>query len=90
MARNRGWSFLQSVLNGAFSTPGDGAIDYDAVLGALHDAGYQGWLVVEAEQDPAVAPSYITRRWRTSCCGARRGRSRTRMRARRARRGAAR
>jgi sugar phosphate isomerase/epimerase len=28
------------------------------VLAKLHDAGYEGWLVVEAEQDPAVAPSY--------------------------------
>jgi len=57
-ARNDGWSFLTSVLYGAFTVPGDGAIDFDAVLGTLHDAGYQGWLVVEAEQDPAVAPSY--------------------------------
>jgi inosose dehydratase len=46
------------VLAGAFTVPGDGVIDYDAVLGALHAGGYQGWLVVEAEQDPAVAPSY--------------------------------
>ena len=35
-----------------------GGKPYDAVLGTLHAAGYQGWLVVEAEQDPAVAPSY--------------------------------
>ena len=57
-ARNDGWSFLSGVLAGTFTVPGDGVIDYDAVLGALHGAGYQGWLVVEAEQDPAVAPSY--------------------------------
>jgi inosose dehydratase len=57
-ARNDGWSFLQGVLAGTFTVPGDGAIDYDAVLATLHDGGYQGWLVVEAEQDPAVAPSY--------------------------------
>jgi inosose dehydratase len=57
-ARNDGWSFLTSVLYGAFTVPGDGAIDFDAVLTVLHDAGYEGWLVVEAEQDPAVAPSY--------------------------------
>jgi inosose dehydratase len=57
-ARNDGWSFLQGVLAGTFTVPGDGVIDYDAVLGTLHAAGYQGWLVVEAEQDPAVAPSY--------------------------------
>jgi len=57
-ARNDGWSFLRGVINGTFTVPGDGAIDFDAVLTLLHGAGYQGWLVVEAEQDPAVAPSY--------------------------------
>jgi inosose dehydratase len=57
-ARNDGWSFLNGVINGTFTVPGDGVIDYDAVLSTLHAAGYQGWLVVEAEQDPAVAPSY--------------------------------
>lgn len=56
-ARNDGWSFLQGVLNGTFTVPGDGVIDFDAVLGVLHRHGYEGWLVVEAEQDPAVAPS---------------------------------
>lgn len=57
-ARNDGWSFLTGVLYGTFTVPGDGAIDFDAVLETLHGAGYQGWLVVEAEQDPAVAPSF--------------------------------
>ena len=57
-ARNRNWSFLQSVLNGAFTVPGDGAVDFPALLKILYDAGYAGWLVVEAEQDPAVAPSF--------------------------------
>ena len=57
-ARNEGWSFLNGVLAGTFTVPGGGVIDYDAVLGTLHTAGYEGWLVVEAEQDPALAPSY--------------------------------
>jgi inosose dehydratase len=57
-ARNEAWSFLDGVLNGIFTVPGDGALDFDAVLGTLHAGGYEGWLVVEAEQDPAVAPSY--------------------------------
>lgn len=57
-ARNNGWSFLQGVLNGVFTVPGDGSIDFGAVLRTLKDSGYEGWLVVEAEQDPAVAPSY--------------------------------
>ena len=58
MARNRGWSFLDSVLNGAFSTPGEGCVDFAAVIAILRKAGYSGWLVVEGEQDPAVAPAY--------------------------------
>jgi inosose dehydratase len=57
-ARNDGWSFLTGVINGTFTVPGDGVIDFDAVLTTLRRAGYEGWLVVEAEQDPAVAPSY--------------------------------
>jgi inosose dehydratase len=57
-ARNDNWSFLNGVINGIFTVPGDGSIDYRAVLSTLKNAGYEGWLVVEAEQDPAVAPSY--------------------------------
>ncbi len=57
-ARNDGWSFLRGVINGTFTVPGDGVIDFEGVLNTLHDGGYEGWLVVEAEQDPAVAPSY--------------------------------
>ncbi len=59
LARNRNWSFLQSVLNGAFTVPGDGAVDFPALLRILQANGYRGWLVVEAEQDPVVAPSYV-------------------------------
>ena len=53
--RNRDTSFLDAVLAGVFTVPGDGAVDYDAVLAPLAAAGYRGWLVVEAEQDPAIA-----------------------------------
>jgi inosose dehydratase len=58
MARNRGWSFLEAVINGVFSTPGEGCVDFAAVIAVLRKAGYRGWLVVEGEQDPAVAPPY--------------------------------
>ena len=58
LARNRNWSFLEAVINGAFTVPGDGAVDFAALLRLLRDNGYRGWLVVEAEQDPVVAPSY--------------------------------
>jgi inosose dehydratase len=59
MARNRHWSFLQSVLNGVFTVPGDGTIDFSAIVDTLREHDYRGWVVVEAEQDPTVAPSYI-------------------------------
>lgn len=48
-------SFLDSVLAGVFTVPGDGCVDYAAVLPPVAAAGYSGWLVVEAEQDPAIA-----------------------------------
>ena len=49
------WSFLQAVRNGAFTVPGDGCVDFDPILALLSKAGYEGWLLVEAEQDPALA-----------------------------------
>jgi inosose dehydratase len=48
-------SFLESMLEGAFTVPGDGVIDFAPIFGALADAGYEGWLMVEAEQDPRKA-----------------------------------
>jgi len=54
-ARATDESFMQAVLDGVFTVPGDGFIDYPTILGILHDAGYSGWLVCEAEQDPGKA-----------------------------------
>jgi inosose dehydratase len=51
----RGGSFLDGVLAGMFTTPGDGDLDFRGVAQALIDIGYGGWIVVEAEQDPARA-----------------------------------
>lgn len=48
-------SFLQGVRLGTFTVPGDGAIDFKPIFEILSDSGYEGWLLVEAEQDPAVA-----------------------------------
>ncbi len=48
-------SFLQGVRMGTFTVPGDGSIDFKPVFDILDKAGYEGWLLVEAEQDPAVA-----------------------------------
>jgi inosose dehydratase len=58
LARNRNWSFLDAVINGAFTVPGDGAVDFESLITILRKNRYRGWLVVEAEQDPAVAPPY--------------------------------
>jgi inosose dehydratase len=52
-ARERRLSFLDAVISGVFTVPGDGCVDYPAVFREL--PGYAGWVVVEAEQDPAKA-----------------------------------
>jgi len=49
------WSFMDAVLAGIFTVPGDGSVPYLPLLQRLQAAGYDGWLVVEAEQDPAKA-----------------------------------
>jgi inosose dehydratase len=49
------WSFLKGVLAGVFTVPGDGMIDFGPFAGLLAEIGYRGWVVVEAEQDPAKA-----------------------------------
>src|SRR5690606_19447838 len=53
--RDAGASFLDGVLGGMFTVPGDGGIDYGEVMRALVNIDYSGWIVIEAEQDPAVA-----------------------------------
>ena len=55
-ARAEGWSFLRAVVEGVFTVPGDaeGGVDFPPLLQILAGAGYEGWLVIEAEQDPAV------------------------------------
>lgn len=50
-----GTSFLDGVVGGMFTTPGDGDYDYAPFLRVLASIGYSGWIVIEAEQDPAVA-----------------------------------
>ncbi|HML45963.1 MAG TPA: myo-inosose-2 dehydratase [Clostridia bacterium] len=54
-ARREGWSFLTAVRAGVFTVPGDGDVDFAPLLDILAEAGYEGWVVVEAEQDPAKA-----------------------------------
>jgi len=54
-ARRGRWSFLDAVVAGVYTVPGDGCVDFAAALRPLAEAGYAGWLIVEAEQDPAKA-----------------------------------
>ncbi|MCR5154833.1 MAG: myo-inosose-2 dehydratase [Lachnospiraceae bacterium] len=49
------WSFLKAVREGTFTVPGDGCVDFDSVFKQLEKMQYEGWLLVEAEQDPAKA-----------------------------------
>ncbi len=53
--KTKGYSFLDCVRAGAFTVPGDGDFDFRPVFDILSDADYEGWVVVEAEQDPAKA-----------------------------------
>jgi inosose dehydratase len=54
-ARRQDMSFLDAVVGDVFAVPSDGSIDYSPLLKELSLGGYQGWLVVEADQDPAKA-----------------------------------
>jgi inosose dehydratase len=57
-ARAKDWSFLDAVLAGVFTVPGDGGVDFAAFAKLLASIRYGGWVVVEAEQDPAKAPPF--------------------------------
>ncbi|ABR36655.1 myo-inosose-2 dehydratase [Clostridium beijerinckii] len=48
-------SFLMGVREGSFTVPGDGCIDFEPIFKILDENNYEGWILVEAEQDPAIA-----------------------------------
>ena len=52
-AKGEDWSFLRAVLEGVFTVPGDGSVDFAGVFGELRH--YSGWVILEAEQDPKKA-----------------------------------
>lgn len=52
-------SFLEAVRRGVFTVPGDGSLDFPAIFSLLDQYGYEGWMVVEAEQDPARANPFV-------------------------------
>jgi myo-inosose-2 dehydratase len=59
-AQEEDWSFLHAVKEGVFTVPGDGSVDYPKLARILEEGGYtDGWVVVEAEQDPKKAPPDI-------------------------------
>ncbi len=49
-------SFLDAVVKGAFTVPGDGSLDFEEIVRSLSAKGYEGWFVIEAEQDPKANP----------------------------------
>ena len=57
--RNSNKSFLEGVIAGTFTVPSDGDLDFGTILAAIKESAYDGWLVVEAEQDPDKAPADV-------------------------------
>lgn len=57
--KTEGLSFLEGVKQGVFTVPGDGDIDFKPILDKIYDSEYVGWIVVEAEQDPALANPFL-------------------------------
>lgn len=57
--KNEQDSFLTGVKKGAFTVPGDGMVDFTPIWKAIEQSGYEGWIVVEAEQDPSLANPFI-------------------------------
>lgn len=56
--RQDGKTFREEVVEGIFTVPGDGAIDFKPIMKKLMEVSYQGWIIVEAEQDPAKVNPY--------------------------------
>ncbi len=59
IAKENDYSFMDAVRAGLFTVPGDGMIKFEPIFKLIKKIGYDGWLVVEAEQDPKKAPPYL-------------------------------
>ena len=55
LTEKEGLSFLDAVRKGVFTVPGDGDLPIDSIISLISKSSYDGWVVVEAEQDPSVA-----------------------------------
>ncbi|MFE5322041.1 myo-inosose-2 dehydratase [Paenibacillus sp. NPDC056579] len=53
--RREGIRFRDAVRKGIFTVPGDGCIDFKPIFAELAERGYEGWMIIEAEQDPSIA-----------------------------------
>lgn len=53
--RQEGIRFRDAVRKGIFTVPGDGCIDFKPIFAELAERGYEGWMIIEAEQDPSIA-----------------------------------
>ena len=56
--KNQGWDFKQGVVQGMFTVPGDGDIDFIPIFTMLLESAFQSWIIVEAEQNPTAANPY--------------------------------
>lgn len=69
-AREQGWDYFEAVRHGIFCELGDGCVDFNAVIEALHDLQYEGWIVVEQDVLPGMgAPRESARRNREFLSG---------------------
>lgn len=59
VVKETGKSFLSGVKAGVFTVPGDGMIDFKPIWEEIEASKYKGWIVVEAEQDPAKANPFV-------------------------------
>jgi inosose dehydratase len=57
-ARAEKVDFVTCIRKGVFTVPGDGCIDFEPIFAELLSRGYNGWAMLEGEQDPAVHPAY--------------------------------
>lgn len=57
-ARAEGADFITCIRKGVFTVPGDGCIDFVPIIAELEARGYDGWAMLEGEQDPTLHPPY--------------------------------